>query len=58
MIDKLGRWFTVHNTEFTWFLIGWLAMAGLDQIVREHYVMAFIDFALLYFNYKMWKRNV
>lgn len=58
MLERFGIWFSNHRTEFTWFLIGWLCMAGLDQIAREHYVMALIDFGLAYFNYRMWKQDV
>lgn len=58
MIDKFGKWFTIYNTEFTWFLIGWLAFATLEALGRGQYVFAVIDAALAYFNYVMWKRNV
>lgn len=57
-MSKLANWFNNNNTEITWFIIGWLVFAGLDQIAREHYIMALIDFVLVYFNYKMWKQNV
>ena len=58
MFNGFANWFSTYRTEATWFIIGWLCMAGLDQIGDEHYVMALIDFGLAYFNYKMWKENV
>lgn len=58
MFKRLGNWFSNNHNEITWFIIGWLSMAGLDQIAREHYIMAMVDFGLAYFNYRMWKEHV
>ena len=57
-MDKITNWFKTYNNEITWFIIGWMCFATLDQLTRGHYVMAGIDAVLAYFNYSMWKRNV
>lgn len=57
-MENLKTWVKNNHTEITWFIIGWLVFAGIDQIAREHYIMALIDFGLAYFNYKMWRENV
>lgn len=57
MFDKLGKWFRENDTAITWWIIGWLCFACIDQLGREHYVMAAIDAGLAYFNYRMWKSN-
>lgn len=56
-MDNLINWFRNNGNEITWFIIGWLSMAALDQLSREHYFMAAIDAGLAYFNYRMWKAN-
>ena len=56
-MDSIVNWYRRYNLEITWFIIGWLAMAGLDQLAREHYIMSLIDFGLAYFNYRMWRKN-
>ena len=54
-MDKFVNWYNEHYDEICWFIIGWLAMAFLEQVGREHWVMAAIDAGLIWFNYRLWK---
>ena len=55
-MNKFRQWYTNNSTELTWFLVGWLTLAGLEALVREQYAMALLDFVLAYGNYYMNKR--
>jgi len=57
MLDRFRSWYLKYQNEITWWIIGWLCFAFLDQLGRGHYIMAFIDAGLAYFNYRMWKDN-
>ena len=58
MLDKFRIWYLTYQSEITWFVIGWMVFAGVDSLVRENYITMVIDWALAYFNYFMWSRNV
>ena len=47
--------FRKHNTEITWWVIGWLSFAFLDSLGKGNYGFAALDAALIYFNYRMCK---
>lgn len=55
MLEQFGRWFIRHNTEVTWWLIGWLTFAGIDALANGNLFWAIVDAGLIYFNYYMWK---
>lgn len=57
-METLFRWFREYNTEITWFVIGWLALATCNQLYEENYAMALIDIALAYWNYFMWRKGI
>jgi hypothetical protein len=46
-------WYSRNQDAITWFLIGWLTFAGLDQLGKGNLGWAALDFGLAYFNYKM-----
>lgn len=56
-MNKFRQWYLDNATEITWFLIGWLVLAGFEAIGRENYVAAAVDFGLAYVNYYMNKRQ-
>lgn len=56
-MDKLLSWFREYNSEITWWLIGFLTWAVIDSIVRESYIIAAINAALIYVNYRLWKSS-
>ncbi len=55
MWDSFRNWYIYNQDAITWFLIGWLSFAGLDNLARGNYIWAGVNFALAYFNYKMSK---
>lgn len=57
MFENISNWISRNSTYITWWIIGWLSFACLDQLGRGHYVMAFIDAGLAYLNYRMWRSN-
>lgn len=57
-MNKFLTWYNRYYTEITWFLMGWLLMAGLVQLQRNDYIGALIDFALAYFNYLLYSRRM
>ncbi len=54
-MNKFKQWYVSNQDAITWFLIGWLSFAGLDNLARGNYIWAGVNFALAYFNYKMSK---
>lgn len=56
-MNKFLQWFAQHHTEFTWFLIGWLAWGGIDALSRGHYFIALLDAGIGYMNYALWKNQ-
>ena len=55
MWNEISRWWTRNHLEITWFVIGWLAMATLDQLASGNYLWAAVNAFLLWFNYKLRK---
>ena len=47
------EWYVRNQDAITWFIIGWMCFAGLDNLVKGNYLWAGIDFALAYINYKL-----
>jgi hypothetical protein len=55
MWNEITRWWTRNHLEITWFIIGWLALATLDQLINGNYIWAAINAFLLWANYKLRK---
>ena len=56
MLDNFIRWYHRNYTEITWFLIGFLVMAGCADIGKGGYVGAMLSFGIAYVNYLFSKR--
>lgn len=56
-MNNFTEWFNKHRTEIFWFIIGWLTMAGLNEIKRGDGIGALIDFSLAYLNYRLVTRS-
>ena len=56
-MNKLMNWFREHNTEITWWIIGFLTMSVFSSLEHENYITAAINTGLIYINYKLWKSN-
>jgi hypothetical protein len=52
-MEKFRQWYVTNQDAITWFLVGFLTYGGIDQLARENYTGALIDFALAYGNYAM-----
>ena len=52
-MSDFRNWYVRNQDAITWFIIGWLSMACLDNLARGSYFWAAVDFALAYFNYKL-----
>ena len=46
----------MYGVEITWFIIGWLTLAGFHELQRGDYIGALIDFALAFLNFKLNQR--
>ena len=53
MFNNFKRWYTYHQVEITWWLIGWLSLAALHDFSRRDWLGVTIDFALMWVNYKL-----
>ena len=47
------QWYLRNLKEITWFLVGFLVMAGLQDLSIGNYTGAMISFVLAYINYKL-----
>ena len=47
------NWYVRNQDAITWFLIGWLTFAGLDNLISGQYGWAAVNFVLAFGNYKM-----
>ena len=55
-MDNIINWYHRNYTEITWFIIGFLVMAGFNDLGNDNYTGALISFALAYINYLFSKR--
>lgn len=47
------EWYVRNQDAITWFIIGWMCFAGIDNLVSGSYIWSAIDFGLAYINYKL-----
>ena len=50
-MNAIRSWYLRNYNEITWFLIGFLVMAGLSDLGQGDYTGAVISFGLAYINY-------
>jgi hypothetical protein len=55
MWNEISRWLNRNHFEITWFLIGWLALATLDNLVNGNYGWALFNAFILWATYKLRK---
>lgn len=56
MLENFRAWYLRNYNEITWFIIGFLVMAGLQDTSTGNYTGAIISFGLAYVNYLFAKR--
>jgi hypothetical protein len=52
-MNNIRQWYLSNQKEITWFLIGFMVFAGLQDLAVGNYVGAAISFGLAYINYKL-----
>lgn len=55
-MNKIKQWYLRNYEAITWFLIGVLSLAGLQELSRGEYLSALWSFALVALNYVFVKR--
>jgi hypothetical protein len=56
MLENVRRWYYRNYTEITWFLVGFLICAGLDDFAKGDYTGAVLSFGIAWVNYFFSKR--
>jgi hypothetical protein len=52
-MNKFRQWYLRNAKEITWFLIGFLTLSGLQELIAGNYIGAAVSFGLAYINYKL-----
>jgi hypothetical protein len=52
-MSAFGNWYSRNQDAITWFLVGWLSFAGLNNLLSGDYFWAAFNFAFAYINYKL-----
>lgn len=55
-MNKIRSWYLRNYEAITWFLIGFLTLAGLQELATGQYLSAVISFALVAINYAFLKK--
>jgi hypothetical protein len=58
LLHKITNWYNHNNDEITWFLVGFLCYATLDDLYHQNYISAYIDFILVLLNVKFYRDRV
>ena len=54
-MNEFRQWYLTNQTKITWFLIGFLTYAGLQDLSTGNYAGAAISFGLAWINYAIAK---
>ena len=54
-MNSFKNWYVSNQDAITWFLIGWLAFAGLDALAEGRYISAGVSLGFAYINYAVRK---
>jgi hypothetical protein len=52
-MNSFRQWYLRNAKEITWFLIGFLTLSGLQELIVGNYIGAVVSFGLAYINYKL-----
>jgi hypothetical protein len=52
-MNKIKQFFYRYKNEISWFLIGWLTLAGFQDLAQGNYIGVAICWALAYLNFKL-----
>jgi hypothetical protein len=56
-MEKVVSWFRYYNGEITWFIIGFLVFAGLDDLAEGNDLFALFNFCLAFINYRCYSKT-
>ena len=56
MLDKFKRWYNNNYSAITWFIIGFLIAAGIQELAVGDYSSGAISFAIAGINYLFVKK--
>jgi hypothetical protein len=57
MFSKFKFWYLDNYSEITWFIIGFLTWAGLNDLSHGDYTGAVISFGVAFINYLFVKKS-
>jgi hypothetical protein len=57
LMNKFRAWYLRNQDAITWFLIGWLTLAGIYDFGRGEYVGALVLWSIAIVNYLFVKKN-
>jgi hypothetical protein len=57
-MSAIRTWYVTHQDAITWFVIGWVSSAGLDELARGNYVWGAVLLGLAFVNYSFRKIRV
>ena len=52
-MNKFREWYVRNQDEITWFIIGWISLTIIDDLIAHNYIWAAINFVILYINYQL-----
>jgi hypothetical protein len=52
-MNQFQQWYLKNQTQITWFLMGFLVYAGLQDLSTGDYFGAAISFGLVWLNYRL-----
>ena len=58
MLDNFRNWYVRNQDAITWFIIGWLTFAVLDNLTTGNYFWAAVNAVLIYANHKFIKMRI
>ena len=56
-MENIKRWYNRNYNQITWFLIGFMVMAGCSDLGNHDYTAALISFGIAFVNYLFVKRS-
>lgn len=57
MLDKILAWLRKYNVEITWFLMGFLFLAGINSFAKGDTVAGLIQWGLVIVNFFLGQRR-
>lgn len=57
-MNKFKTWYVTNQDAITWFLIGWISSAGLNELAHGNYAWAAGLFVIAYANYLLRRQRL